>query len=135
VNPSVGRLLYSAANADKRDMTTASLESRRLRPWRRKMRSALLFSALGNRSRGEEVVELGNIAARRPKTGGSTVRYCIKYQCHYRAYWIIPAALGATLAKVCTCAITSWRLFFSSFAARLNWSSVSVSEIVGLHIV
>ena len=36
---------------------------------------------------------------------------------------MIPAAEGATLPNVCTCAITSCRLFFSSFAASANCSS------------
>ena len=37
---------------------------------------------------------------------------------------MIPAAAGATWPKVWTCAMTSWRLFFSSAAAISNCSAL-----------
>lgn len=43
-------------------------------------------------------------------------------------YWIMPAAAGATCPKVWTCAITSWRRFFSSTAAISNCSGVRCCE-------
>ena len=42
----------------------------------------------------------------------------------------MPAAAGATVPKVCTCAITSCRLFFSSLAAVSNCAASNFCEKV-----
>jgi hypothetical protein len=46
VNPRVGRSLYCFAKAVRREMTVASLGRRMSSPSRRKIKSALLLSAL-----------------------------------------------------------------------------------------
>lgn len=46
MKPSVGREAYSAAKEERREMRIERDLMRRVRPWRRKMRSALLFHSI-----------------------------------------------------------------------------------------
>ena len=126
VNPSVGSARYCDANADKRDITTDRERRRYVRAWRMNMRSALLHTRpIRTDIKMLEHYSLCHVTWSRSQANysGDNLDIC-NWKKRTNTNWIILAAAGATSPKVCTCAITSCRRFFSSWAAISNCAGV-----------